>query len=111
MRDICANIVWFIHLVIVLLIVGVPFTNQKVLLKKYVIVIPFLIVHWIMNDDTCALTILEKKLRNVSKDEAFIQKVVSPIYKIPNDVYGKLCKIVIMCLYCIVLYKLRFKFY
>jgi hypothetical protein len=43
---------------------------------------PSLAFHWITNNDTCSLTLLEMKLRGIEKcDESFFFKIVSPIYK------------------------------
>ena len=50
------NIIFWIHLVFLIAIIVVPFTNDRRNLEFYSILIPFLFYHWSVNDDTCALT-------------------------------------------------------
>ena len=51
--------------------------------------LPFLWFHWILNDDTCALTLIEQKLRGLNpsecKKKSFFFNLVSPVYKIQDD--------------------------
>lgn len=52
-----------LHLIIVLFIIITPFTNSNYLLLLYVITVPFIILHWVMNNNTCSLTVAEKYIR------------------------------------------------
>jgi hypothetical protein len=64
--------------------------------------IPFLIAHWICNDNTCVLTIIEKHLRkNMSKkysndkslleNDCFMCRLIEPVYDFNKD-YSTLSK-------------------
>lgn len=80
-----ANIVWLLHMLFILWMIVIPFTNIEPMLVLHLIVCPFLWFHWILNEDTCSLTMLEMHLRGVKCDESFFHSVVSPVYKISDD--------------------------
>lgn len=81
---ILANVCWLLHIAFVLWVMVVPFTNNEPMLVLHLVVMPFLWFHWLLHDDTCALTLMERHLRGVSHDESFFHNLVSPVYKI-ND--------------------------
>jgi hypothetical protein len=48
----------------------------------HLIGVPFLMLHWITNQSTCALTEIEKYLSGKEFDEeTFIGSIVAPVYK------------------------------
>lgn len=67
MSNIVANIIWFIHLIFIILVLIVPFSNSPYLLMMHSIFIPFMILHWVTNNDTCVLTTIEKTARDIKK--------------------------------------------
>lgn len=72
-----------LHVVFIAFMLTAPFSSNRTLLATHVVVTPFLWLHWWLNDDTCALTIVEKKLRGISDDDkSFVHALVSPVYKI-----------------------------
>lgn len=77
-----ARIVTALHWLFVAFVVAAPFTSHRGLLVLHATVVPFLWLHWVLNDDTCALTEFEKHLRGVSNDRSFFYALVSPVYKI-----------------------------
>lgn len=77
-----AGIVTALHWLFVAFVVATPFTPHRGLLVAHVVLVPFLWLHWLLNDDACALTELEKHLRGVSDDRSFFHALVSPVYKI-----------------------------
>ena len=79
-----ANVCWLLHMLFVLWVIVVPFTNNEPMLVLHLIVMPFLWFHWWMNDDTCALTLMERHLRGVPSEESFFHNLVSPVYKIKD---------------------------
>lgn len=81
-NEMLANLCWLLHLVFVVWVLVVPFTNNEPMLVLHLIVIPFLWLHWWMSDDTCALTLMERHLRGVPAEESFFHNLVSPVYKI-----------------------------
>ena len=80
------KIIIIIHIIFVLFVVLTPFTNSNYLLCMHILIVPFIIIHWLLNDNTCALTTIEKKMRekiygikNAHK-ECFSCKIIEPIY-------------------------------
>ena len=53
----------FLHILLILYILLVPFfIRNKSLLLFYILTVTFIVFHWIVMNDTCALTLLEKYL-------------------------------------------------
>lgn len=100
------NLIFWIHLVFLIAILVVPFTNNKLNLEFYSILIPFLFFHWSTNDDTCALTQAEIFLTGQNKEETFMHRVVSPIYKMEDNQINNLTKSLFFLLWGIVQYRL-----
>ena len=106
------NIIFFIHLIFLVAILVVPFTNDIRNLEFYSILIPFLFYHWSVNDDTCALTQAEMYVTGQQKEETFMHRVVSPIYKMEDNEVNNLTKTVFFALWALVQYRLgRFDFF
>jgi len=80
-------IIWFIqllHLCLILAVTIIPFTNSNYLLLLHSVIVPFIIIHWITNNDTCVLTTLEKYFKNTTtkadEDNCFTVRLISPVY-------------------------------
>ena len=56
------------HVLLVCFVVISPFISSNYILFMHSFVVPFIMMHWIMNNDTCALTIMEKKLRQQNQN-------------------------------------------
>jgi hypothetical protein len=94
----------------------VPFTDYDDLLFLHAISVPTLLVHWYFNNNTCALTLLEQKFRELStgiKDEnyikgGFLTKLINPIYDFPknNETYSDFVYSLTILIWIIALYKL-----
>lgn len=76
-----ADLIKLLHVAFIGLNIVAPFTNSPDLLRYHVVIMPFLYLHWITNDDTCALTLLETRLRGVPNRQSFFHSLVSPVYK------------------------------
>ena len=100
-----ANVCWLLHLLFVLWVVVVPFTNNEPMLVLHLIVMPFLWFHWCLNDDTCALTLMERHLRGVSCEESFFHNLVSPIYKIRDEHVRTASRWISILLWCVTVSK------
>lgn len=83
--NVLASVICIIHVIIFCLVFIIPFTNSNYLLFCYVLFVPFIELHWLFNNDICCLTEAEKILRGVKDDECFTNKILSPIYKFPNN--------------------------
>lgn len=86
-----ANVCWVLHILFVLWVLAVPFTDNEPMLVLHLMVMPFLWLHWAVNDDTCALTLAERHLRGVGSEESFFHNLVSPVYKIRDDDLRVVC--------------------
>ena len=81
-----ATLVAVVHAGVLAFGVLAPFSTQDAVLAAYVLIMPLVWVHWVLNDDTCALTLLERRLRGLTCDEeSFIYRIVSPVYKIRDE--------------------------
>jgi hypothetical protein len=104
--------VWLIriiHYLVVAFFVIVPFTNDQRLLSIHFIGVPFLMLHWVTNQSTCALTEMEKYLTGkTDDDDTFIGKIVGPVYKFqsPQDA-DTFVWVVLVLLWLFTLYKLK----
>ncbi len=74
------------HFLFICFTVFVPFCNNNYLLFMHAIIIPFIILHWVLNDNTCALSQIESHIRkklnksNYDIDDCFTCKIINPIY-------------------------------
>lgn len=76
-----ADVIKILHAAFAFLNILAPFSGSQDLLRYHAVVMPFLYLHWITNDDTCALTLLETRLRGCPNRESFFHNLVSPVYK------------------------------
>ncbi len=82
---VAALVVRALHLALVAFAVWAPFSGSDAALAMPLLLMPFLWLHWALNDDTCALTLLEARLRGVDASSSFVHSVVSPVYKIRDE--------------------------
>lgn len=76
-----------LHLIVIIFIVGAPFSNSNYLLMMHIIIVPFIMFHWYLNNNTCSLTVAEKFIRQktygtdaANDDDCFTFKFIAPIY-------------------------------
>lgn len=80
-----------IHLIVIMFVLAAPFSNSNYLLLLHTIVVPFILLHWLMNNNTCCLTITEKYIREkntgtiINDDDCFTYKLIAPIYDFNKD--------------------------
>jgi hypothetical protein len=91
MHYLILRIITLIHVLFVVLEICTPFMNSNYLLAMHIILSPFIMAHWIMNDSTCFVTLVEKKLRyhlygleNLEAD-CVTCRIIDPIYKYKKD--------------------------
>lgn len=97
--------------------VATPFTNSNYLLFVHSIFIPFLILHWICNDNTCVLTIVERKLRKEiygenAEDDCITCKLIEPVYDFRKnyDEFTKIIYAITITLWLVSVCKLYYKY-
>ena len=100
------NIIFFIHLVLFMAVLVIPFLKNTQLLEMYSILIPFIFYHWSVNDDTCALTQMEMYVTGNSKEETFLGRIMGPIYKMDDTDANNLLKTLMFGLWLFVQYRL-----
>ena len=100
------NIIFFIHLVLFMAVLVIPFLKNTQLLEMYSILIPFIFYHWSVNDDTCALTQMEMYVTGNSKGETFFGRIMGPIYKMDDTDANNLLKTLMFGLWLFVQYRL-----
>lgn len=80
-----------IHLVIIVFILAAPFSDSNYLMLLHIIVVPFIMLHWLLNNNTCCLTVAERYIRektvgtNVNPEDCFTYKLIAPIYDFNKD--------------------------
>lgn len=71
-----------IHWALVLFILVVPFFGSEYYLTIHLLIVPFIVLHWLTNQSVCALTEIEKLVSGKKNDgETFFGKIMGPIYK------------------------------
>jgi hypothetical protein len=85
------QLIILIHTIFVLFVVVTPFSTSNYFLLLHIIIVPFVMLHWLLNNNTCALTLFEKSLREkitgikTSKKDCFTCKIIEPIYDFKNN--------------------------
>jgi hypothetical protein len=80
-----------LHIMVVLFILMAPFSDNNGLIFLHTVVVPFIIIHWIFNNNNCFLTLLEKHIKKIShgikspRNDTFIYQFISPIYSFNSD--------------------------
>lgn len=90
MKELILKIVSLLHLLLVLFVVITPFTDSNYFIILHIILIPFIILHWVCNDNTCMLTIIERKLRKeiegkYDENDCITCRLIEPVYDFKND--------------------------
>tara|TARA_R110000803_G_scaffold78022_5_gene143017 strand:- start:309 stop:638 length:330 start_codon:yes stop_codon:yes gene_type:complete len=101
-----SRIVYFVHIIILLTGIVIPFIGNTKQLEAFSFIIPVLFFHWALNDDTCFLTQVEGYLTDQPKERTFIGRIVGPIYNLSDDAAGKLIKTILFSLWIFVQFKL-----
>ena len=117
-NEIILTIITIIHMIIIFLILAIPFSNDNYLLSMYLIFVPFIVLHWVLNNNTCCLTVAEKYLReqsengNVDMDDCLTYKLIAPIYdfKKNNEDFSMFIYTTVAILWGIGAYKIYGKF-
>ena len=90
------NVIFVLHFLLVLFVVGVPIlSNDQHLLTLHIIIGVSLLVHWATNNHMCFLTYLEHVLFKTPIDETFMGRLIGGVYRISNEcVY--MCTIILV---------------
>ena len=75
-----------IHLIVIIFVLAAPFSNSNYLMFLHVVIVPFIMLHWLLNNNTCCLTVAEKYIRQktvsttINEEDCFTYQLVAPIY-------------------------------
>ena len=106
-----------LHILVVFFVTMAPFLDSNYLLIMHIIVVPFIMLHWILNNNTCSLTVAEKFIREISygtisdDKDCFIYQFIAPIYDFNKDheEYSKFIYLVTIVLWLISVYNFNNK--
>jgi hypothetical protein len=90
-NDSLVMLINIIHLIVIMFVLTAPFSNSNYLILLHIIVIPFIILHWLLNNNTCCLTVAEKYIREkntgttMREGDCFTYQLVAPIYDFNKD--------------------------
>jgi hypothetical protein len=115
------SILWLItvlHVLVIIFVIGAPFSDSNYLLIMHLIIVPFILLHWVLNNNTCSLTVAEKFIRdttagdNMDKEDCFTYKFIAPIYDFNknNNNYSSFTYILTIGLWLITVYNLLRKY-
>ena len=75
-----------LHIIVIIFVLCAPFSGSNYLIFMHTIIVPFIMLHWVLNNNTCCLTVMEKYIREKtygttpSDEECFTYKFIAPIY-------------------------------
>jgi hypothetical protein len=86
MHEFILYMIVVLHFLFVMFVVITPFIGNNYFLLLHAIIIPFIMAHWYTNDNNCALTMMEKKLRKnlygeePDPNDCFTYNLIAPVY-------------------------------
>lgn len=106
--NLTGSIIRLIHIVLIMFILLGIFFEKKELVRIHAAILLSIMVHWILNNNSCFLTVLEKKIYGIeNNEETFIYQIVSPIYTVNDDEISKLVYLFTFFIYSYSVYKLN----
>lgn len=86
---ILANIIRLIHILIIIFILYVPFSDVPIYLLLHIVSCISLLFHWYLNSDICFLTFVENYLRNIPYNKTLSYQLIAPLYNISEIEFNK----------------------
>ena len=66
-----------IHWALILFLLIIPFVGSEYFLTIHLIILPFIVLHWVTNQSVCALTEIEKFMTGKENDyETFFGQIM-----------------------------------
>lgn len=96
-----------LHAIFVVFMIVAPFLPDMELVSLHFILVPFLYLHWLTNDATCFLTVVEKSVRGVGDDKSFFHSLLAPVYQFHKDDVNYGVWIASYALWLVSLYRLQ----
>ena len=86
-NDTLLNLIVILHFIFVIFVIATPFFGNNYFLILHSVVVPFMMAHWYMNDNNCALTMMEKNIRKIMNNgkapdpsDCFTYNLIAPVY-------------------------------
>ena len=108
-RLVWSGLIWVLHAAYIAFMALAPFSSSRTLLVMHALTTPALWVHWLLNDDQCALTMLEKAVRGVGDDRSFFHALVSPVYKVRDADVRAACWVASAALWAVTMSKVTWR--
>ena len=81
-----------IHIIFTLFILVTPFSNSNYFLLLHMVFVPFLMIHWIFNDNTCAITTAERLIKKrilkdkyIDDEDCFTCQIIEPVFDLRKN--------------------------
>lgn len=79
------KVIMVLHSLFILFIIITPFIKSDYFTLIHAIIIPFIVFHWIVNNNTCSVVFVEKKINRLvfgyDKDyRGFFANLIEPVY-------------------------------
>lgn len=111
-------LICIIHWIVIIFVLAAPFSNSNYLMILHIIVVPFIMLHWILNNNACCLTLAEKYIRQktigvpIQDNECFTYQIMSPIYDFNknNEDFSSFIYIITICVWLISVYNISNKY-
>ena len=90
MKKFIINMIVGLHAILIMFILFAPLINSNYFLFMHCVIIPFILGHWLLNNDMCALTIIEKNLRKevygdkYKEEDCFTCRLIEPVFNFRN---------------------------
>lgn len=107
-----------LHVLVILFVLCAPFSNSNYLLLMHIIVIPFIILHWYLSNNSCSLTVIERIIKDktegqsYTKEDCFTYKFIAPIYDFNKNTkdFSNFTYIITIGLWFVSIYSFIYKF-
>lgn len=107
------QLITFLHILFVMFVILTPFIGSNYFLLLHIIIIPFIMFHWILNDNSCFLTLVERSLgKSLWSDyddaNCVTCQLVEPVYDFKNnyDEFSQMIYISTIILWLLSVFKL-----
>jgi hypothetical protein len=118
LNDGILTLITVLHMIVIIFVLAAPFSNSNYLLSLHAIIVPFILLHWWLNNNTCSLTVAEKFIRqqaygeSAKEDDCFSYKFIAPIYDFNknHESYSTFTYVLALSLWGITIYNLSWKY-
>ena len=86
MNELMLYLIVVLHFVFVMFVILTPFIGNNYFMVLHASIVPFMMAHWYTNDNNCALTLMEKKIRSnlygtePDPNDCFTYNLIAPVY-------------------------------